>query len=86
MSAVDTQDQAPQKTETTYVITVTKVIQNFPFRNRDYKEIGKDEEGEPEYGYVYFDDNKKVEQAIYEQTVENVDMPAIIKAVNGMEQ
>lgn len=85
MSATNTKDPEPGKTETVYRVRVTKIVRNFPFRNRDYQKIGEDAEGEAEYAYVYFDDSKDVETDVYEQTVEEVDMTEVIKAVNGME-
>lgn len=89
MSAENTKDPEPGKTEISYRVTVTKIIRNFPIRNRDYQKIGtkNDEYGEEkdEYGYVYFDDTKDVETSIYKQEVEEIDLPEVIKAVNGME-
>lgn len=89
MPAQNTTDDKPAKTEISYRVTVTKVIKNFPFRNREYKKIdtATDEYGQDkdEYGYVYFDDSKNVEITVYEQRLESVDMPEIIKAVNGMD-
>lgn len=84
MPALDSHDEQPAKTETTYSVSVTKVVRNFPFRNREYKEVGKDENNETEYGYVYFDDSKKVETIVYEQELADISLPAIIKAVNGI--
>lgn len=85
MSATNTEDPKPYKTETIYRIRVTKIVRNFPFRNRDYQKISEDDQGEAEYAYVYFDDSKDVELDVYEQTVEYIDMAEVIKAVNGME-
>jgi hypothetical protein len=91
MSATNTRDEQPAKTETVYKVTVTKIVRNFPFRNRDYKEIGTKEnerthEVEEDYGYVYFDDTKNVNTDIYEQEIEKIDLPEVIKAVNGMDK
>lgn len=85
MTANSTTDPAPAKIEVTYKVTVEKIIKNFPYRNRDYKEIGTGKDGEADYGYVYYDDNKTVNNTIYEQSLDSVDLPAIIKAVNGLE-
>lgn len=84
MSATNTDDPKPGKTEIVYWVRVTKIIRNFPYRNKEYQKIGEDAEGEAEYAYVYFDDSKNIETDIYEQVVETVDMPLVIKAVNGM--
>jgi C4-type Zn-finger protein len=89
MSADNTKDNEPGITETTYRITITKVVKNFPFRNKEYQKVGvdQDEEGEDKtrYGYVYFDDTKDVETQVYRQEIDSIELPEIIKAVNRMD-
>lgn len=84
MQVSDTTDSAPAKTEVTYKVTVTKIVKNFPFRNREYKKFSDDEDDD-NYGYVYFDDTKDINTTVYEQTIDEVDMPSVIKAVNKMD-
>jgi hypothetical protein len=85
MSASNTKDDNPAANEVTYRVTVTKITTNVVFRDREYKEIGQKDDGESEYGYVYFDNIKDVVTNVYKQELEDIDMPAVIKAVNGMD-
>lgn len=89
MSAENTKDTVPAKVEVSYRVTVTKIVRNFPFRNRAYEtigtKVGDDGEEEKDYGYVYFDDTKDVETPVYRQELDTVDLPNVIKAVNGMD-
>jgi hypothetical protein len=86
MPATNTHDDQVPKVETLYHVRITKVDRNVSFRDREYKKIGVNNDGEDEYGYVYFDNTKTVETDVYEQKVEDIDVTAVIKAVNGMDE
>jgi hypothetical protein len=83
-------DDKPMKTETIYKVLVIKVTKSFPYRDKSYEVVNKivDEHGDEkkDYGYVYYDDTKDVEDVIYRQELEEIDLPQIIKAVNNMEK
>lgn len=52
-----------------------------------YCVIGKDEDGESEYGYPpSYDEIVEKGITVYEQTVEELDVGSVIKAVNKMEE
>jgi hypothetical protein len=80
---LDTTDSNPAQSVVTYRVTVTKVTTNVVFRDREYKKFSDDEEDE-KYGYVYFDNTKDVETVAYKQELDEIDLPEVIKAVNGM--
>lgn len=63
---------------------VNRIDEDVPFKERNWEVIGKDEDGENKYGYVYADSTKNVTTPIYEQTVENLDMTELVKIVNGV--
>lgn len=86
MAGVDTNDpkEIPEVVE--YQITVKRIRRNVKVRSHEYKKLGtQDASGEDEYGYVYFDEFVTKEAEVYDQRVEDIDLPAVIKAVNKME-
>lgn len=66
-----------------YKIQITEVKKDVPFRDKEYEVIGEDEDGKAEYGYVYSDSTKDVEQTVYTQQVEDLALTDVINAVNG---
>lgn len=86
MATVDTNDpkEIPEVIE--YQVTVKRIRKNVKVREHEYKDLGtKDANGEKEYGYVYFDGYATKEVEVYDQRVDEIDLPAVIKAVNKME-
>lgn len=66
-----------------YKIEIIKVTKDVPFKNKEYKVTGKDQVGEDTYEYVYFDDTKDVEETVYTQQVDDVDLVNVISAFNN---
>lgn len=86
MARVDTNDPKELEEVIEYQITVKRIRRNVKVRSHEYKDLGtKDADGEKEYGYVYFDEFVTKEAEVYDQRVEDIDLPAVIKAVNKME-
>ena len=67
-----------------YTVIIKKTAKNVPFRDKEYEITGKDENGESTGGYVYFDSTRNETSDVFEQTVEDLDVQAVIKAVNGL--
>lgn len=67
-----------------YKVTITKITNDVPFKNKAYEEIGKKSDGDPEYGYVYFDDTKTVTEDVFEQTVDELNIKAVVSVINGI--
>jgi len=72
-----------------YKVTIEKITQE-PFRNREWKPTGAkkvDQFGKEsdEYDYAYFDDTKEVKREILTQTVEELDVVSVVKAINKLE-
>lgn len=91
MAGVNTNDPKDAPVETTqYRVIVTKVQHNVKFRDKSYEDLGTVKEDkfgkeEREYGYVYSDGYKTETTEVYDQTVDELDLTKVIKAVNGME-
>lgn len=86
MSSVDTNDPKELPEVVKYEITVKRITRNVKVRDSEYRDLGtKDKDGDTERGYVYFDKFVTKENEVYSQTVDDIDLPAVIKAVNGME-
>jgi hypothetical protein len=71
---------------TKYTVTITKVETDVPYTKRTWVKVVDvpDEKHEEIYRYVDSDAEKDIETKIYEQEVEDLDLPEVIKAVNGM--
>lgn len=67
-----------------YKITIEKIDKNVPFKNKEYKKIGVDADGEDDFDYVYFDDTRTETETVYEQIVEDLTMQDVIKVINGV--
>ena len=69
---------------TSYKITIEKIDHDVPFEDKEYKEVGVKENGQPEYDYVYFASTKDVATEIYAQTIANddFDVKQVIDAFN----
>lgn len=68
-----------------YKVVISKITLE-KVDTRDYKIVGKEEDGENNYGYVHDYEEKDVERKVLEQLVEELDINAVIKAVNGLEK
>lgn len=87
MSVIDTNDPKDLPEVIEYQVIVKRIRKNVKTRDHAYKNLGtKDENGEDEYGYVYFDKFVTTETEVYNQRVDKIDLPEVIKAVNGMEK
>lgn len=64
-----------------YQITIKQVTRE-QVKTREYKTTGKDEKGEPTYGYVTDEKTEDVSREVYTQRVEELDLVAVINAVN----
>lgn len=89
MSGVDTNDPKDLPEIVEYEVIVKRIRRNVKVRNHEYKDLGtttKDSYGneEKEYGYVYFDEFVTKENEIYNQRVDDIDLPQVIRAVNKM--
>src|SRR2546421_10348100 len=74
-----------KEVEVMYRVTIVKIDENVPDREREYKKIadtGNESDDGPVYGYVYADGTKTVETEIFKQRDEERDLAAVIKAVN----
>jgi hypothetical protein len=69
-----------------YKIVITRIDKDVPFRNHEYKKAanGTDEDGDPKYEYVYFDDTRTETTDIFEQTVEDLNVSDVVAVVNGL--
>lgn len=68
-----------------YKVVISKITLE-KVDTRDYEVIGKKEDGGNAYGYVHDYEEKDVERKVLEQLVEELDINAVIKAVNGLEK
>jgi len=59
-----------------------KQITREQVKKREYKVVGKDEEGDNKYGYVDNETTEDVERTIYTQRVDELDIKEVIDAVN----
>ena len=69
---------------TKFKVVITKTETDVPAKDKSYEVVGKDEDGENRYEYVYFDTTETVTEDIFEQTIPELDVEAVIKAVNGL--
>jgi hypothetical protein len=72
-----------------FKITIEKITQE-SFKNCEWKPTGetkKDDFGKVSdiCDYVYFDDVKEVKREILSQTVEELDIVSVVKAINKLE-
>lgn len=69
-----------------YRITIQKVETITEKRRGEYTVIGTQPNGEPEYGYPpVIDTETKKDEKVYEQVVAELDLPAVIKAINQLQ-
>jgi predicted transcriptional regulator len=69
-----------------YKIEITHVEQ-VNRQDRSYEKVadtGNERDGGPVYEYVTFDAVKNIERKVLEQVVDNLDLAAVIKAINGL--
>lgn len=68
-----------------YTITITQVGLEETVIGKSWQVIAKDTDNRDVYGYTpETTATRKVDQKIYEQTVESMDIPAVIIAVNKL--
>lgn len=67
-----------------YTVTITRRDLDVPFRDKEYQVINEQDNGKKIYDYVYSDSTHDVDTKIFDQTVDELDMTAVIKAVNGL--
>lgn len=72
---------------TKYIITISKIETDVPYTKREWKQVvdTPDKNHEEIYRYVDSQAEKDVETKIFEQVAEDLDLPAVIKAVNKMD-
>jgi hypothetical protein len=69
-----------------YKITIEK-IETVKYMARDYEKIadtGNKQDNGPVYGYVEHPEERQATTTILEQTIETLDLPEVIKAVNQL--
>lgn len=67
-----------------YVVTV-KEIKTVSYARRDWQMLIKEANGQQTMGWTpEVDSTRDESRDLYEQTVETLDLPAVILAVNGM--
>jgi hypothetical protein len=69
-----------------YRITIEK-IETVPYDFREWQKIadsGNPKDGGPVYDYAGYPSTRQNTQKVYEQTVESMDLPGVIFAVNQM--
>ena len=70
-----------------YQVTITK-IETVKSVDRSYEilaDTGNERDNGRQYGYVEYPSEKSVDTKIYNQSVEDIDLQAVIKAVNNIE-
>jgi hypothetical protein len=67
-----------------YTVIIKKTEKNVPFKDKEYQLTGKNDDGENTGGYIYFDSTRNETSEVFEQTVTELDVQAVIKAVNGL--
>lgn len=65
-----------------YRIEITKIDKDVPFRDREWKVVGKGDDGENKHEYIYFDNIRDVETQVYKQVVDDLHLVEVINAVN----
>ena len=71
---------------TEYRVVITRIERDIPTQDKDYKQVGKDEEGEPMYDYVWFETTKDVSKEVFNQLVgDDLNIVGVINAVNKQE-
>lgn len=69
-----------------YRVVITRIERDIPTKDKEYKQVGKDENGDPEYDYVWFDTTKDVTKEVFNQLVgDDLDIVSVINAVNKQE-
>jgi hypothetical protein len=68
-----------------YKITITRIDKDVPYKDREYQQTGVDAEGEKTYDYVYSDAVHDVNTQVFEQTVDELNLKAVIATVNGLD-
>lgn len=61
---------------------IIKEVTREQVKTREYKQTGKDEAGEATYGYVDDEKTEDVTREVYAQKVAELDLVAVINAVN----
>ena len=72
--------------KTQYEVTIKRIGQ-WVSRGKEYKKIadtGNEKDGGIVYGYVYSDSIEQGETLVLKQTLDTIDLPAVIKAINGL--
>jgi len=64
-----------------YQVVITKIETDVPFKDKDYQVVGKNEDGENKYEYVYFDSTKDVKTEVVDITVDELDIKEVVKTV-----
>lgn len=72
-----------------FKIEITKIEESVPYKSREWKRLREDETNDPTgkneaYGYVTEEGTKTVTTTVLEQTVDDLDMAAVIKAINKL--
>lgn len=66
-----------------YNINIYKVTQE-KVDTSEYRQVGKNDKGEPTYDYVHDYEEKEVSRNVLSQRVEELDLIAVVKAINGL--
>jgi len=64
-----------------YIIEIKQITREHVTESK-YEVVGKDENGDEEYGYVDNETTEDVERTIYTQRVDELDIKQVIGAVN----
>lgn len=68
-----------------FTITITETAVVPTLTDRQWCQIGVKEDGKAEFGYTpQVETVKRVEAKRLEQTVESLDLPAVIRAINAL--
>lgn len=62
-----------------YQIVVTEIDVAVPFKDKEWVRAATDEEGH----YEWFDSTRDEKEEVYNQTVETLDLPALVTFINN---
>lgn len=61
---------------------IIKQVTREQVKNREYKQVGTKEDGEPKYGYVDDETTEDVSREVYSQRLEELDVAALATFIN----
>ena len=69
-----------------FIITIRETRVQEKVRGKDWRVVGKDENKDDKYGYTpEITKSVEVDTQVFEQSVDNLDLVKVVKAINGID-